>query len=569
MSTQSSTHHKTRSKFPVTQWIRHAVQLVAFLLFPGLFISVFGALRDIIESIVTLSFSLQSEGTQLLILIAVFPITILWGRFFCGYLCSFGAMGDLMHFVGLKLHIRQLRVSERTDSILKKIKYVIFLLILVFLWIPVNQIDSSLSPWTAFGMIATLNFDMLFSVGSLLLVLIMVGSLFIERFFCRYLCPLGAVFSLVSAGRLFKIRRKPSACVSCGRCHRECPVGIPVDRVKRVTSGECIDCMKCADVCPASCIYANPTPAVAGTAAALSMMGLVYVGRVASGSLTDTTASAAVTTSDEGKYTDGTYTGSGQGYKGTTTVEVTVSGGNITDITVVSYADDDEFFNKAKSTIISEILSAQSTDVDTVSGATFSSNGLIDAVADALSAAGGDTLASSNSASADTQTEESDTDQTAVDSADTSSSSASSSDTSDSSSGSSDTSGSSSDSSSSDTSASSATDIDLSSVTDGTYTGSGTGLRGTTEVSVTVENGQITDITILSYQDDQQYFERASSTIIDEILSSQSIQVSTVSGATFSSNGILEAVADALGTDWTNPNSTMSSGSGHGGHGGI
>ena len=55
--------------------------------------------------------------------------------------------------------------------------------------------------------------------------------------------------------------------------------------------------------------------------------------------------------SSQEKYTDGTYTGSGQGYRGTTTVEVTVSGGNITDITVISYADDDEFFNKAKNSV--------------------------------------------------------------------------------------------------------------------------------------------------------------------------------------------------------------------------
>lgn len=86
-------------------------------------------------------------------------------------------------------------------------------------------------------------------------------------------------------------------------------------------------------------------------------------------------------------------------------------------------------------------------------------------------------------------------------------------------------------------------------------------------MSVTVSGGKITDITITSYEDDQQFFERAESTIIDKIISAQSIQVSTVSGATFSSNSILEAVADALGTDWTNPNSSMQGEGGHG-HGG-
>ena len=543
MSTQSGAHIKARRKLHVTQWIRHAIQLVAFLLYPGLFISVFDALRDIIQSIVTLSFSLQDDGPQLLVLIAVFPITIIWGRFFCGYLCSFGAMGDLVHFVGSKLPIPQVRVPERANKALSKVKYVIFLLVLVCLWIPANQVDSSLDPWTSFGMLATLNFDAALSVGSLLLLLIIVGSLFVERFFCRYLCPLGAVFSLVSGHRLFKIRRKSPDCVKCGRCYRACPIGIPVHREDCVTSGECIDCMKCVDSCPKSCVNANRSPAVAGTAAALSIMGLAYVGRVASSSLTDVSTAAVTTATDtsgeQGKYIDGTYTGSGQGYRGATTVDVTVSGGYITDITVVSYADDDEFFNKAKGTIIDEILGAQSTGVDTVSGATFSSNGLIDAVSDALSTAGGDDATSTDSAA--------DTSETTSDA------------TTDSAAG-----GNSADDAASSTD--STTDIDPSSVADGTYTGSGTGLRGTTEVSVTVENGQITDITVLSYQDDQEFFEKASSTVIEEVLSEQSIEVSTVSGATFSSNGILEAVADALGVDWTNPNSTMSSSAGHGGH---
>ena len=91
---------------------------------------------------------------------------------------------------------------------------------------------------------------------------------------------------------------------------------------------------------------------------------------------------------------------------------------------------------------------------------------------------------------------------------------------------------------------------------DGTYTGSGTGFRGTTNVSVTVEGGYITDITIVSYQDDTPYFNRAQSSVLPDIIDTQGIDVDTVSGATFSSNGIIEAVADALGLSFTNPNSS-------------
>ena len=93
--------------------------------------------------------------------------------------------------------------------------------------------------------------------------------------------------------------------------------------------------------------------------------------------------------------------------------------------------------------------------------------------------------------------------------------------------------------------------------TDGVYTGTGTGYRGATQVQVTVESGRITDVTVLSYADDRQYFARAQSSLIAAILNQQGVDVSTVSGATFSSNGILEAVADALNIDFTNPNASL------------
>ena len=99
--------------------------------------------------------------------------------------------------------------------------------------------------------------------------------------------------------------------------------------------------------------------------------------------------------------------------------------------------------------------------------------------------------------------------------------------------------------------------------TDGVYTGTGTGFRGETSVTVTVENGEITDITINSYNDDQQFFSRAESGVISAILQAQDIDVDAVSGATFSSNGIKEAVANALSIEFANPNNSAEKG--HGG----
>ena len=98
--------------------------------------------------------------------------------------------------------------------------------------------------------------------------------------------------------------------------------------------------------------------------------------------------------------------------------------------------------------------------------------------------------------------------------------------------------------------------------TDGTYEGSGTGLRGETLVEVTVQGGQITAISEISKQDDDQFFYRAWDTVTEEIIAAQSIEVDAVSGATYSSNSIMEAVAAALDLTFENPNSTL-----QGGHG--
>ena len=311
-------------------------------------------------------------------------------------------------------------------------------------------------------------------------------------------------------------------------------MGIPLYREDTVRSGECIDCFHCMEICPRNNISANPAPSVAALITVGALTGLYYVGTLsadsgalqASGS-SQTVLSESQSSSKSGQYADGVYTGSAQGFRGDTEVSVTVESGAITGIKVLSYKDDQEFFTKAKNTIIANILKLQSADVDTVSGATFSSKGLIDAVADALSSAG---LNAQNGGESDTQTSTDDS---------TSSTSAG------------------------ETGGSSSSKL---SVADGVYSGSGTGFRGTTSVSVTVSGGAITAVAIESHQDDDQFFSRAENKIISEILSAQSVDVDTVSGATFSSNGILEAVADALSLDFTNPNSA-SQGGGPGGHG--
>lgn len=202
-------------------------------------------------------------------------------------------------------------------------------------------------------------------------------------------------------------------------------------------------------------------------------------------------------------YKDGTYTGSGTGFSGLITVQVVIEGGKITDITIVSTTDDSPYIDNA-SALLKTIIATQSTNVDTVSGATYSSVGLISAVRDALQKAGGSsagdsalpTLAATNSNA----------------SGDAPSISAVS---------------------------------EPSSYRDGTYVGTGSGFAGAITVQVTVSDGKISDISVLSASDDSPYLDNAMS-LLNNIIASNSTNVDTVSGATFSSVGLIEAVRNAL-----------------------
>ena len=522
-----------KKKFSLTQIIRHCIQLAGFLLFPGLFLSVYSAFKNIYISAVAGTFTWAANGPELLLIIAVVLVTVLLGRFFCGFLCSFGALGDLIYAVSGKFMKHRRLPGRKLDRIMKWGKYIILLGLFIFVWNLGVVISNDINPIYVFGMLSrpttTEALTSAISIGGLLLLIIMIGSTFVERFFCRYLCPAGAILSVLSLPRLFRIKRNNETCVSCSACNHKCSMGVEVSHGKRITSGECINCMKCIPACPKESLSTNAAPVMAGTAAAAMITGLYYVGTIRQESITTASASNQISASapTQGKYTDGSYSGSAQGFRGAVQVSVTVENGYISDIEILSYKDDRQYFSRAESQIISSILSSQDTNVATVSGATFSSKGIINAVSNALAAAGndGDIIISANNDTESTSKETADheVELTPLDPNQEQK-----------------------ESSSNETG-------ENNGFTDGVYTGTGTGYRGETEVSVTVSGGKITDITVLSYRDDERFFRQAQNTIISDILASQSTNVQTVSGATYSSQGIIEAVSDALGITYEKP----------------
>lgn len=199
---------------------------------------------------------------------------------------------------------------------------------------------------------------------------------------------------------------------------------------------------------------------------------------------------------------DGVYKGSATGFSGPVTVAVTIMDKKITSIDILSSTDDEAFFNRAKS-VIDRIISSQSLDVDAVSGATYSSNGIIGAVKNALT---GEKDKGVTGKSKQESTSESESDSSSVEIAAVQ---------------------------------------DASAYKDGTYYGTGKGFAGTMKVKVDIAGGKIASISIVSTKDGDSYVKSASS-LLDTIVEKQSTNVDTVSGATFSSRGIISAVRSAL-----------------------
>ncbi len=533
-----------------TQILRHIIQLAAFLLLPGLFVTVFSAVGEICSVILHGNFSAAGLSAQLIIVITVFLITALWGRFFCSFLCSFGMMQELAAYLSQKTILGRFKVPAQLDRVLKCLKYFILAFFVVGSWILALPVDASFRPWGVFGMLVSGNISAVSAavptVGFCLLLAILVGSLFIERFFCRYLCPLGALFALAAGRGFFKIRRSGASCTECGLCTRECAMGVNILEKDAVASGECIGCMQCLTVCPRGSLSANPSGAVAGTAAAVAISGMALVGDLTAPAVTASVSPEYFSGGkQEGKYEDGVYTGTGKGFRGDTEVQVTVEGGYITDITVLSYQDDSEFFHKAQAAVASAILSGQSLEVDAASGATYSSNSIIEAVADALGTAPGQPEGDGTASGQEGIQEEGDGTASGQEGVQEEGDGAASEQ--EGGQAGPDMEGQEEGADHLEREEGDGTGLGVFSVSDGTYEGSGMGFCGTTTVSVVVKNGVVTDITVKSYEDDSAYFSRAEDEVIREIIRSQSLEVDAASGATYSSKSIIEAVSDALG----------------------
>ncbi len=212
----------------------------------------FGGIETLWSLISSATYLKRIAASSVVLLGIVVVIGIVFRRSFCGYICPLGALQELFSRAGARLlGRRRPRMPAILDRPARYLKYAVLLVFVVWTWQAAELVMRPYDPWVAWMHVsdATSAFAE-FAVGFVVLGISLAGSVVYDRFFCRYLCPMGAFLGIFSRVSIFKIRREAATCIDCKACDKACPVTVTVSTVETVNSPECIDCGECVNVCP-------------------------------------------------------------------------------------------------------------------------------------------------------------------------------------------------------------------------------------------------------------------------------------------------------------------------------
>ena len=188
------------------------------------------------------------------LLITFLAMAFLFRKAFCGWLCPIGTLSEYLWLAGRKLFGRNFQLPRWLDIPLRGLKY---LLLGFFVWAVASMSAGAIAAFmrSPYGIIADVKmlnfFRHLGQTGLIVLGILVIASAFAQNFWCRYLCPYGALLGLASFFSPLRIRRVEAACIDCEKCAKACPAWLPVDRLVSIKSAECTGCLECVAVCPA------------------------------------------------------------------------------------------------------------------------------------------------------------------------------------------------------------------------------------------------------------------------------------------------------------------------------
>jgi polyferredoxin len=190
----------------------------------------------------------------LVIFLSIVLMSLLAKKSFCSWLCPVGTLSEDAAILGRRIFGRNFTIWRRLDVTLRGVKYLLLLFFvkLILIDMPAQALSAFLdTPYWALSDVKMLHFFTQMSVVTMVVLTILMGLSFLyANFWCRYLCPYGALLGLVSILSPWKIRRDVSSCTGCGSCSAACPSSLPVHAREVVRSAECNGCLSCVVNCP-------------------------------------------------------------------------------------------------------------------------------------------------------------------------------------------------------------------------------------------------------------------------------------------------------------------------------
>ncbi len=196
----------------------------------------------------------SAHPAGLFILLGAVVMSLVFGKSFCSWVCPIGLLSEYLGDLGEKIFGRRFKLPRWLDYPLRSLKYLllVFFVYSIFFLMTTASLKAFLdSPYNLVADIKMYYFFADISRFSLIVIAVLFfASIPIRNFWCRYLCPYGALLGLTALLSPLKIRRNGNTCIDCGKCARVCPSFIKVDKISTVVSDECTSCLNCIDICP-------------------------------------------------------------------------------------------------------------------------------------------------------------------------------------------------------------------------------------------------------------------------------------------------------------------------------
>ncbi len=205
----------------------------------------FGGVVTIYQFITVGTFVQKIHASAFILMIIGFLMAILFGPVFCGWVCPFGSIQEWFGGIGRKLFKKRRYnrfIPAKIDYYLRFLRYLVLAWVIYMTAVTGKLIFQEYDPYYALFNFWTSEVAV---IGLVILGLSLVGSLFVERPWCKYACPYGAVLGITNLFRVFKIRRTASTCKLDGACDIYCPMNIPVSQKVVVRDHQCISCLEC------------------------------------------------------------------------------------------------------------------------------------------------------------------------------------------------------------------------------------------------------------------------------------------------------------------------------------